>query len=294
MKRVLKIAVCLILTLTTLCFTMGASCWALFFDDDPFPPPGLEWDGRFLYYPYQNNYAIVGTEPEFGKKTEGTIDKLYLPYYHNGKQVIYYSYSFRYDTKLKSFGVDISMVNEIYFPYQHIGWDMFGVGNPHTYYVPSTHIVQEDVYTIPTTSSTLKTYIPHSMLTRYCIYIKQYHPELFNIHKETDWYIIFEREDDLSQTERILYKANTAYMFNYEISPNNDYYFINNFERGGLIENTPYEPYREGYTFTGWYKDSECTQKWDFEVDTLPEPTYDENGELEYVETRLYAGWNKI
>ena len=95
-------------------------------------------------------------------------------------------------------------------------------------------------------------------------------------------------------TIRTLYKANTAYMFNYEGSPNEDYYFINDFERGGLIENTPYEPIREGYEFCGWYKESECKTKWDFNTDVLPEPTYDENGDLEYVETKLYAKWNKI
>ena len=83
-------------------------------------------------------------------------------------------------------------------------------------------------------------------------------------------------------------------MFNYEGSPNEDYYFINDFERGGLIENTPYEPFREGYEFCGWYKESECITKWDFTTDVLPSPTYDENGELEYVETKLYAKWNKI
>ena len=87
--------------------------------------------------------------------------------------------------------------------------------------------------------------------------------------------------------------ANTAYMFNYEDSPNEDYFFINNFERGGKIENTPYEPIRDGYTFTGWYKDEDCAEKWDFDTDTLPKWEYDEDGNEIYVETKLFAGWSE-
>ena len=98
-------------------------------------------------------------------------------------------------------------------------------------------------------------------------------------------------------TERI-YRANTAFMFNYvngveEIqSPNEGYYFINEFEEGGLIEPPPYDPTREEYEFLGWYKEPECVNVWDFETDTLPEAEYDETGEVIYRETRLYAKWN--
>ncbi|MBR2969233.1 MAG: InlB B-repeat-containing protein, partial [Clostridia bacterium] len=88
--------------------------------------------------------------------------------------------------------------------------------------------------------------------------------------------------------------ANTCFMYNYCDAPNDGYFFINDFERGGLIENTPYEPTREGYVFAGWYKEPECINPWNFETDTLPEAEYDENGELVFVETILYAGWNKI
>ena len=88
-----------------------------------------------------------------------------------------------------------------------------------------------------------------------------------------------------------LYIANTAYLFNYEEAPNEGYFFINDFERGGQIENTPYEPFREGYTFGGWYKEPECQNAWNFDQDTLPEAEYDEDNNLIFVETRLYAKW---
>ena len=86
-------------------------------------------------------------------------------------------------------------------------------------------------------------------------------------------------------------KANTSYMFNYENSPNDDYFFIRDYEYGKKIETVPYGPIREGYTFDGWYKEPECINAWDFETDTLPETLYNENNEEVYQETKLYAKW---
>ena len=88
-------------------------------------------------------------------------------------------------------------------------------------------------------------------------------------------------------------KANTAYMFNYENCPNDGYFFINDFEYGAIIENTPYEPIRDGYTFGGWYKESECINAWNFETDTLPQAQYNEQEQEIYQETKLYAKWVK-
>ncbi len=85
--------------------------------------------------------------------------------------------------------------------------------------------------------------------------------------------------------------ANTAYMFNYEGSPNNDHFFINDFEYGATIETTPYEPLRKGYTFGGWYKEPECVNAWNFETDTLPEEQTNEEGVVIYQEIKLYAKW---
>ena len=88
--------------------------------------------------------------------------------------------------------------------------------------------------------------------------------------------------------------ANTSYMFNYIGASNDGYFFTNDFERGGLIENTPYEPQRGGYTFGGWYKEPQCKTKWNFKTDKLPEATYDEDGYVtDFVETKLYAKWIK-
>lgn len=86
--------------------------------------------------------------------------------------------------------------------------------------------------------------------------------------------------------------ANVSFMYNYDDSENEGYYFLDNVEVGGKIFE-PIEPKREGYEFTGWYKDAECSMKWDFETDTLPEQIFDDEGKEIYQETKLYAKWIK-
>ena len=49
---------------------------------------------------------------------------------------------------------------------------------------------------------------------------------------------------------------------------------------GDLIDE-PIPPTREGYTFTGWHRDSACLVPWDLETDTIE------------TDTTLYAGWEK-
>lgn len=49
---------------------------------------------------------------------------------------------------------------------------------------------------------------------------------------------------------------------------------------GDLLE-APEPPSREGYTFTGWYKDPACDIQWNMETDTVE------------TDMNLYAGWQK-
>ena len=44
----------------------------------------------------------------------------------------------------------------------------------------------------------------------------------------------------------------------------------------------PEPPTREGYTFTGWYKDYACYEPWNLDTDVIQS------------EMTLYAGWEKI
>ena len=50
----------------------------------------------------------------------------------------------------------------------------------------------------------------------------------------------------------------------------------------GELLQLPEDPTREGYTFTGWYKDHSCTEYWDVDNDIIE------------IDMTLYAGWEKI
>ena len=99
-------------------------------------------------------------------------------------------------------------------------------------------------------------------------------------------------------TTSISIRANVSYFYNYENSPNDGYYWIDNYDYGEKVEFIPPVPTRAGYTFGGWYKESECINKWNFEIDRLPDylfsegtPPDPENYRPIYQETKLYAKW---
>lgn len=87
------------------------------------------------------------------------------------------------------------------------------------------------------------------------------------------------------------YFSNVSYFYNYENAPNDGYFWIDNYGYGEKIEYIPQDPVREGYEFGGWYKESECINKWDFEIDTLPQAQFDDEEQEIYQETKLYAKW---
>lgn len=54
---------------------------------------------------------------------------------------------------------------------------------------------------------------------------------------------------------------------------------------------------RDGYQFTGWYKDSNCTEKWDFtKTDGENDTSFNMTGRpsTDYGTYTLYAGWYEI
>ncbi len=52
-------------------------------------------------------------------------------------------------------------------------------------------------------------------------------------------------------------------------------------EENGKVEK-PADPTREGYTFKGWYKETDCTNEWDFSTDIVVE------------DITLYAKWSRV
>ena len=78
-----------------------------------------------------------------------------------------------------------------------------------------------------------------------------------------------------------LLKANVSYCLNYD---GNNYYYIDYYESGEKILYIPPEPQRDGYSFGGWFKETNCVNQWNFNVDTL-QITKEEQ------EVKLYAKW---
>lgn len=88
--------------------------------------------------------------------------------------------------------------------------------------------------------------------------------------------------------------ANVSYMYNYDNSPNEGYYWVDNYTNG-LIEFIPPTPIREGYEFKGWYKEPECLNAWDFGEDILGDDILIGSQQiLEYTGTYLYAKWSAL
>ncbi len=78
-----------------------------------------------------------------------------------------------------------------------------------------------------------------------------------------------------------LLKANVSYCLNYD---ENNYYYIDYYENGEKICYIPPIPKRDGFSFGGWFKEPNCVNQWNFNVDTL-QITEEEQ------EVKLYAKW---
>ncbi|MGM9971338.1 MAG: InlB B-repeat-containing protein [Anaeroplasmataceae bacterium] len=105
--------------------------------------------------------------------------------------------------------------------------------------------------------------------------------------EENTW--ICREYKNLKRFKNVRRYANVNYYYNYEDSPNGGYYFLDDYDNE-LISYIPEDPIREGYTFKGWYKESECINKWDFTTDKVESKEYIDD-EYQYKETALYAKW---
>ena len=83
--------------------------------------------------------------------------------------------------------------------------------------------------------------------------------------------------------------ANVVYYLNNDTE---DSYFVDDGNNEKIV-NIPSDPIRDGYEFKGWYKEIECINKCDFENDIVPKKQYNENNEYIFIETSLYAKWEK-
>ncbi len=251
-------------------------------------------DGDFEYY-YKGNgeYSIVGTTEQGLEK-----DTLILPAYYKQGVVKYLRTSDYWSLAARCYAVTIEQADKVYFAFLHDDLESFqGVErhiNPaetevHVCKNATKYILERTkernnmlIYVSASAFSTLYDEVTNSSLN----YFK-------NVELENGFHFRYEIETNNGVYQANVTAANTSYYFNYADSPNEDLFFINDFERGGLIEPTPYEPQRKGYRFAGWYHEPECVNAWDFERDRLPVAEYDEAGNLKFIETKLYAKWEK-
>ena len=273
-----------------------------------------ESDGRFRYYGGKKSYTIIGAE-------ENLPETVYVPSHYKGKEIVKYYTSYTVPSihtivpDNRHYFLYLDNVKRAYFPYncdrdyfdrsQALGSkslteqfyvsDGFGLQN----FIKRTN----DLYFLSKPELASLNFFVREALYRKCVveileYLKDEYIAKFYIFQEEKYKLKMKKEyqdehEYIKIFEFQLQIANTSYLFNYEGSPNDGYFFINDFEYGKKIENTPYEPMREGYTFGGWYKEAECKNEWNFDEDKLPEAKYDEDGNVEFVETKLYAKWIK-
>lgn len=234
-------------------------------------------DGDFVYY-YDNEqdaYAIVDfTDSGYSKEV------LYFPTHYKGKSVYSIGYretEYRVDNTIVTeytFDVFTATACKMYFPYtitNHVGlednhakWSALS-RDVEFYFVG---VPEKNIYNVY--NNGINYFLDDAKYDDYykCALL----PFVYDGIKET-----------YKQSENIIV-ANTLYMFNYDEAPNEGYFFINDYLVGEMIENTPYEPVREGYTFAGWYKEAECLNVWNFGTDAYPETA---------TQVLLYAKWDK-
>ena len=106
----------------------------------------------------------------------------------------------------------------------------------------------------------------------------------FTFSNYKDIYLCSKRYKELNIQSNNIFSANVNFDLNYQAEGLSKLYRIDNVENDEKIT-IPSEPIREGYLFTGWYKEQECINIWDFNES----PSIEEGSELV-----LYAGWESI
>ena len=210
-------------------------------------------DGFILYHTGGEQYNVFGLTEE-GRQQAYII----VPSYVNGHKVAF--------LKLGSGFDNMGNVKKVYIPYDIIRW-------------------RDHVLATSTTKVFIFSNCIHDLMSDYTnLYISSW------LFENVDLINPLDKDVKLSIINHS-HIANVSFHFNYEGSPNEDYYWIDDYDYEQLISFIPPNPTREGYTFAGWYKESECINEWIFNKDKLPEKLYDESGNVIFREIVLYAKW---
>ena len=260
-----------------------------------------EWDGRFSYY-YEKNgdFYVIARLTEDEEQAHEAIETLYVPSHYKGKEVRYTWYESTEKTFLYPIELGVSPYNikNLYLsyltqPYDNSSYYWSGGMPQHTFLINNQYDKSMRWYTFQYSNVYNNVEQRDKSIYVTSIAYKEIKKDFyFHYEKivEKEYCFIIKINDNTT----LVSIANGAYYFNYENSPNDNYFFIDNFEQGDLVKNTPYEPIRDGYNFAGWYKEPECVNAWNFGVDTMPEMKIDANGEEIFEEVKFYAKWNKI
>ena len=278
---------CLILGIICIfCSSMFGSC--------SFTESYDEKDFYYFYIEEEDCFAVV-------RDNQRIQDRLFVPAYYKNKEVRYTCFDapFLYGSEWWYLS---SLAQETYLPYTH----QWGPKTEYDYIFGGNDLVLSHI-SVNYAKETLNYYINWQIIVERDFLLVAPLYDMFSdelkerqekgkiqIIEESNTEIKIEYVNEWEETVEVSFKKlNVSYLFNYEGEPNAGYFFARGFEAGGKIENTPYEPMRDGYTFGGWYKEAECINEWDFDEDKLPEAEYDEEGNVKLVETKLYAKWIK-
>ncbi len=273
-----------------------------------------ESDGQFRYHGGEKSYTIIGAE-------DNLPETVYVPSHYKGKEIVKYYSSYTVPSAHtivpdnRHYWLYLDNVKRVYFPYNcdktYFDWsDKIGSKSLiEQFYTSDDFGLQSflnranDLYFLSKPEIASLNFFVRETSYRKCVseiseYLKdEYIAQFYDVQEEEYKLTMTKGYQDEQEYVRIfefkLQIANTSYLFNYEGAPNDGYFFINEFGYGSKIENTPYQPIREGYTFGGWYKEAECKNEWNFDEDRLPQETHDETGSTEFIETKVYAKWIK-
>ena len=264
-----------------------------------------ETDGLFDYYYDKNRDEYILT----GDMWDNNPEIMYMPAYYKNKEI---HKVFEKDQGFAgsiTFGPSFKNVKKLYISYSNSDfsdWENYiyvkGTDKLTDYIKKAVEVIicaSQDILSHDFTDIFIRfNFISYSEIyltsEYYNTITKLLENKSYPIIKESEYQKCYQFETMNTLRTVQISKANITYLFNYENSPNGGVFFIDNYGYGESIKNPPYDPIREGYTFEGWYKESECINKWNFETDTLPIVEYDEDGNpVEFIETKLYAKWIK-
>ncbi len=226
-------------------------------------PYGVKVHGDFIYAEQHSNEITIVDLSKEGKKR----DTLVFPSVIDGKPVVGIGATHPRIWGPNSSSIVIDMATNVYFPSNYVydytrityGGDMenrnifLGNFEVSSRVIPSSYTPSEN-------------------------YEKDY--KLYMQHYYNTNLITVERLESKYQSANVVYYTDDT----------ENSYFVDDVD-GGVVNVIPPDPYKEGYSFKGWYKDSQCAIEWDFTNDIVSTKQYDENGNYIFNETKIYAKW---